>query len=138
MGSAFLFMEKPSFRIAKVDDDEQLIFGWASVALAVDGSEIIDAQEHVIDPDDLERAVYLFNLISRELDEKHTEAVQGILVESLVVTPEKLGAMKLAKDALPQGWWVGFWVPDPVVFAKVKTGEYAMFSIAGTARLEDI
>lgn len=125
-----------TFQIKKVDRPSQHVFGWASVALSLDGEEVVDSHNHVIDPDDLEKAVYEFNLISRALDEKHTEAVQGHLVESLMVTPDKLAAMGLEKDALPAGWWVGFWVPDPDVFTKVVEGEYQMFSIQGTARIE--
>ena len=126
------------FKVAKVDDDKQFVFGWASVAIDKDGDQVIDSHEHIIEPDDLELAVYQFVLVSREADERHTEAVQGHLIESLVVTPEKLGHMGLAKDALPQGWWVGFYLPDEKVFAKVKAGEYEMFSIAGTARMESV
>lgn len=124
------------FTIAKTNRYNQEVFGWASVAVDVDGETIIDSHEHEIDPADLEKAVYMFNLAYRGLDEKHTEAVQGYLIESLVVTPEKLKAMGLAKDALPQGWWVGFKIPDPAVFQKVVDGEYEMFSIAGTAVVE--
>lgn len=123
------------FEIKKVNRPAQQVFGWASVAVSIDGEEVIDSHEHTIDPEDLEKAVYDFNLMSRSLDENHTEAIQGYLVESLVVTPNKLEQMGLAKDALPQGWWVGFWVPDARVFQKVVDGEYSMFSIQGTARM---
>lgn len=129
-------MSETRFKVAKIDNFKQLVFGWASVALSVDGTPIVDSHEHVIPPDELESAVYDFNLHYRDLDEKHTEAVQGSLIESFIVTPDKLEKMGLASDALPTGWWVGFWVPDPAVFAKVVSGEYSMFSIAGSALME--
>lgn len=130
-----LFMAD-SFEIKKVDRFKQYVFGWASVALDVDGVPIIDSHDHEIIPDELEEAVYVFNLASREMDEAHTDEVQGHMIESFIVTPEKLKTMGLEKSDLPTGWWVGFWVPDPNVFAKVVAGDYSMFSIAGSARLE--
>jgi len=35
---------------------------------------------------------------------------------------------------VPSGWWVGFKVQDPEVWAKVKTGERTGFSIHGHGR----
>ena len=77
----------------------------------------------------------------------HEGPAIGHLVESMVFTPEKL--KRLATDVktgvvdeaglavitkmIPVGWWVGFHIPDAKIFAKVKSGEYAMFSIAGEA-----
>lgn len=129
-------MAETRFKVSKIDGHKQQVFGWASVAIAADGETIVDSHEHVIPPEELEAAVYEFNMFYRDLDEKHTEAVQGTLIESLVVTPEKLEKMGLAPDALPVGWWVGFWVPDANLFAKVVSGQYSMFSIAGSAVIE--
>lgn len=125
-------------RIAKVDADRNLVFGWANVSIRKDGEQIVDRQGHVIDPDDLEDAAYIFNLQFREMNEMHQGDSVGRLVESLAVTPEKLEKMGLAKDALPQGWWVGFYVDDDETFAKVKDGTYGMFSIEGKAVVEEV
>ncbi len=130
-------MPDTRFQISKIDAPKQQVFGWASVANFANGEVVIDSHEHIIPPAELESAVYDFNLIHRDLDENHTEDVQGALFESLVVTPEKLEKMGLASDALPVGWWVGFWVPDAAVFAKVVSGQYSMFSIAGSAVLSE-
>lgn len=129
-------MPENRFEIAKVDAPKQQVFGWASVAVSTDGETIVDSHEHIIPPEELENAAYEFMLIYRDLDENHTEAIQGYCIESLVVTPEKLEKMGLPADALPVGWWVGFWVPDPAVFEKVVSGKYSMFSIAGSAVIE--
>lgn len=129
-------MTETRFKVSKIDGHKQQVFGWASVAVSAGGEVIVDSHEHIIPPEELESAVYEFNMFYRDLDEKHTEAVQGILIESFVVTPDKLEKMGLAADALPGGWWVGFWVPDPAVFAKVVSGQYSMFSISGSAVLE--
>jgi hypothetical protein len=54
------------------------------------------------------------------------------LIESFVVTPEKLEKMGLAPSALPHGWWVGFKVNDDEQWRMVKSGERTAFSIHGT------
>ena len=73
----------------------------------------------------------------READEMHTQITKGHVVESLVVTPEKLEALGLPAGSLQTGWWVGFKV-DPVTFAKVQSGEFQMFSIEGTAQRVEV
>lgn len=125
-------------KIAKIDEDQNLVFGWGYVSINKDGTQVIDHSQEMIDPEDLELAAYAFNLIFRETGEMHKGGAKGRLVESLVVTPDKLQAMGLAKDALPQGWWLGFYIDDDEVFDKVKKGEYNMFSIQGIANREEV
>jgi cation transport regulator ChaB len=125
-------------KICKIDAAQRLVFGWASVAIHKDGVPVEDLQGDLIDPDDLEEAAYAFNLDFREANAEHVGPVVGHLVESLVVTPAKLEAMGLSHDALPQGWWVGFHVPDDGAWARVAAGEYSMFSIEGTAQREEV
>jgi ATP-dependent protease ClpP protease subunit len=124
-----------AFAITKFNPFKKQVFGWASVAVSANGQPVVDAHQHRIDPQELEHAVYQFNLHHRELDANHTDPVEGQLIESLIVTPEKLTAMGLSQGSLPVGWWVGFQLVDDVVFAKVMAGEYTMFSISGTATL---
>lgn len=124
------------FEIAKLDEDERLVFGWANVSMRADGELIVDRQGDIIEPAELEKAAYDFVLDFRESGVNHKGETKGRLVESLVVTPEKLAAMGLAKDALPTGWWIGVKIDDPEVFKRVKKGELAMFSIQGSAQRE--
>lgn len=123
---------KPQFQIAKTDPDRQLVFGWASVSTRPDGVVVLDKQGDMVAPEVLEDAAYDFVLHSREGDEMHTEMVKARLVESFVTTPDKLAKMGVPDGVLPVGWWVGFHVDDAAVFAKVKRGEYPMFSIGGS------
>lgn len=125
-----------SFEVAKRDDSQQLVFGWANVAFRTNGEQVLDFQKDLVDTEELESAAYLFNLIYRDTGEMHKGESVGKLVESFVVTKEKLASMGLPEDALPQGWWVGFHIPDSEVFAKVKEGKYKMLSIQGSARRE--
>lgn len=82
---------------------------------------------------ELEKAAYEFVLKSREADTEHDQEVIGQLVESFVITDEKLAAMGVPADVATEtakGWWVGFKVDDATM-DRVEKGELAMFSIGG-------
>lgn len=145
------------FQIAKLDDEQRLVFGFANVSVAKKtshgegGHEILDLQQDKVPSDELEKAAYEFVLKFREADEMHEGEAIGHLVESVVFTPEKL--QKFATDpvtgevdeemhavlqrALPPRWWVGFKLND-ASYRLVKSGRYKMFSIAGEADREEI
>ncbi len=125
------------FAVAKTDDDAQVVFGWASVAQKADGTAVVDSDNELIDPAALETAAYDFVLTSREGGADHTGAPVGRLVESIVFTAEKQEALGLAPGTLPIGWFVGYKIDDPSVWASVKSAERVMFSIDATALIED-
>ena len=130
--------KKHGLRIAKSDDERMLAFGWASVAIRVDGEQIEDWQEDMIDPADLENAAYRFVELYREGGEMHERGDVAVLVESCVFTEEKQKALGLEPGTLPVGWWIGFHVADKDVWEKVKSGEYTMFSIEGEAERVEV
>lgn len=129
--------------IAKIDDDQQIVFGWASVSVGKDGALLVDRQDDVIFPEDLEHAAYDFVLNSRQADTSHDEITKAHLVESMVFTAEKLEKMGLAfvtpegevkkSDAQVCSWFVGFYVPDAQVWEGIRKGDFAAFSIGGFA-----
>lgn len=129
--------DRAGFTVAKLDADQNLVFGWASISATADGTTLIDKQNDIIPPAELESAVYDYVLEFREADEMHTQVTKGHLIESLVTTPDKLMAMGLQPNTLPTGWWVGFKV-DPATFQAVKAGRYPMFSIEGTAERVEV
>lgn len=140
------------FTIVKTVPKGCLIFGFANVsvskstAAAPGGEQFYDLQNDSVPPDELEAGAYDYVLEAREADEMHKGGVKGMLVESMVFTPDKLekfatdpttGEINIAdlmvlKRIFPPRWWVGFKV-DPDAFAKVKSGEYRMLSVAGEA-----
>ena len=129
----FLRESVPQFQIAKLDEAQNLVFGWASVAIKSGDVLLTDLQNDQIEPPELEKAAYSFVEHSRAVNEMHRGLPVGQLVESFVVTPEKLELMGLMRKSAPQvGYWVGFRV-QPDVFQKVKAGKLRMFSIEGTA-----
>lgn len=122
-------------RIAKVDDERRLVFGWASVAMK-GGETVIDREGDMIDPRDLEDAAYSFVLKFGEANVNHAGPVVGRVVESFVSTPDKLAALGLPEGALPIGWWAGWYIEDEDAWNGVKDGQYRSFSIEGVGTRE--
>ena len=108
--------------VMKSDDDKRLVFGWANVAIRVDGEQIVDWQQDAIDTEDLEKAAYEYVAEFGTAGEMHQRGGVGRVIESIVFTKEKADALGIPQDLLPQGWWIG-----------IKSGEYSMFSIEGKA-----
>lgn len=124
--------------VMKSDDARRLVFGWANVAVRVDGEQIVDWQEDIIETGELEKAAYEYVAQFGAAGEMHRRGGVGHVVESIVFTKEKADALGIPPDILPEGWWIGFQITDDEVWEKVKSGEYAMFSIEGTAIREPV
>lgn len=118
-------------KITKRDDEQHLVFGWASVA------GILDSQGDNIPIEELERAAYNFVLEGRSGNEMHQDKQVARLVESMIFTPEKISLLNLPDD-FKLGWFVGFLVDDEDVWQKIKSGTYQMFSIGGRAQREEM
>jgi len=134
---AFLDMENWSqeFEIKKLDDEQQLVFGFLSVSTDENGQLIIDSQGDYILPADLEKAAYQHVLFSRTAGEMHKRIGVGRLVESFIITKEKQRLLGIPDGVLPEcAWWTGYRIDDPDVWKKIRSGEYAAFSIGGTGR----
>lgn len=123
-----------AMQVAKVVEDQQLVFGWASISTDPTGALIVDSDGESIEPAELEKAAYDYVLEARAAGELHKGDAVGQIVESLVLSPEKASAMGFTMPPMT-GWWIGVHVEDPEVFAKVKDGTYSMFSIEGRAEL---
>ena len=132
--------QENGYSILKTDDDKRLVFGWASVSITVDGEQLVDHQQDMIDPEDLEEAVYEYVLNFRDAGEEHIQnkRMKGKLVESCVFTEEKQRAMGIPPGIVPIGWWIGFKVEDDEAWELVKNGTYKMFSIEGKATREPV
>ena len=112
------------------DDDQRLVFGWASIVEDEHGNLIVDSQGDTITPDELEKAAYAFVHDVRKAGEMHrdTDSI-GTLVESIVLTKQKREIMGLPPG--PSGWFVGFRIAKDEVWQKIKDGSYSAFSIGG-------
>ena len=123
------------FKIAKSDEEQQLVFGWASVAERANGEQVVDWQDDIVEISELEKAAYDFVQFYREGSEMHKRGGTNVAeaIESMVFTPEKRAMLGIPEGVVPNGWWLGFKVNDRDVWEKVKNGTYKMFSIEGQA-----
>jgi len=123
------------FTVEKADSDKQMLFGWASV-VEKDGKIIVDKQGDMIAPETLEDGAYDYVLHARDHGHMHENIGTGRLIESMVFTKEKQTALGI--DLGKVGWWIGFKVDDPEVWAAHKRGDLPEFSIGGRALREEV
>jgi len=126
----------------KTDASLRVAYGWALLS-TVDGEPYADSQGDVVEESSLEKAVVKFMLNSRTGSVMHKRGPNGEpvrvgqIVESIVVTNEKLAAMGLPvpEDKGPRGWWIGIRYDSTPegeeVWKKIQTGELRGFSIGG-------
>jgi hypothetical protein len=126
------------FKIASTNDEKRLAFGWSVISRTADGAEVFDLQNDGIDPDELEALAYKYVRFYRDAGALHNSKGKGVLIESFVSTLEKQKIMGIPSGVIPVGWWTGFYVTDDDVWEKVKSGEYAAFSIEGSAVREKV
>ena len=120
---------KRNFQIMKSNDEKKLAFGWASVAIRADGEVIEDWQDDIVEPEELENAAYKFVEFYREGGEMHERGGAAVLIESVVITEEKMKAIGIPEGTLPVGWRIGFKVLDDEVWEKVKDGTYSILHL---------
>lgn len=126
---------------SKTDDDKRQAFGWASV-VEVNGEPVVDRQGDWISPEELEKAAYDYVIKSRKGGDQHKRDGENPfhasdMIESFVVTPEKIEKMGLPKDT-PVGWWVGYKVHNDETWSKIKKGEHTGFSIHGKGKRREV
>ena len=106
---------------------------------SLNGEAVIDRQGDYIPLDEIEKSAYTYVLNSRKGGDMHSRDGEQPLhtsdmIESFVITPEKLEKMGLDSNALPHGWWVGFKVNDDAQWERVKKSERTGFSIHGSGK----
>jgi hypothetical protein len=130
--------------VFKIDEEERMAYGWASVISEEDG-RVIDLAEDVIFPDELRRCTTDFMLNARMamvMHERNAEGEieedmrKGVVVHSLPLTYEIANALGI--QASREGWIVGVNVLDDDVWELVKSGRLSSFSIGCRAVREEI
>ena len=117
-------------QILKADEEQRLVYGWASV-VTEKGEPVIDRQGDIIEPETLVKAVNNFMEHVRVGKEMHKGDQIGAVIHSMPVTKEIGESLGIQSDR--EGWVVAFKVYDDDVWDKVKSGELAAFSIGGRA-----
>lgn len=117
--------------IKKVDQDKQLVYGWAYVS-EKDGNTVVDHSGETASIDELQKAFHGFMRKSRQGGDSHNVIGVGEVVEGMVFTKEL--QEQLGVDLGKVGVFICMKVNDKEVWEKVKGGEYAMFSLGGSAK----
>lgn len=126
-----------SFQVLKTDYSQHIVYGWGSVSCASDGGLVTDLQGDQIEPGELERAVVEFMLDYRTSGVMHEGGAVGVVVASLVTTPDLVAAFGLGAN-VPVGWILGVKVQDEQTWLRVVSGELQAFSIQGTSEREEV
>lgn len=127
-------MTKIEGKILKADDEQRMVYGWASV-VTEKGQPVIDRQGDIIEPETLVKAVNDFMEHVRVGKTMHIGEQTGVIVHSMPITKEIGEALGIQSDR--EGWIVAYKVYDDAVWNMVKSGELAAFSIGGRAIKED-
>jgi len=117
-------------QILKVDEEQRIIYGWASVA-TFKGEALVDRQGDIIGMDTLEKAVNEFMEHVRVGKTMHVGEQTGVVIHSMPVSKQICDALGFQCDQ--EGWIVGYKVYDDEVWKMVKSGELRAFSIGGRA-----
>lgn len=119
--------------IRKVDGEQQLVTGWASVVTTADGAPIVDSQGDIIPIAELEKAAheaFLLGGLGKAGDMHERQGVASV-VESMVLDAAKREALGFGKGA--EGWVVSLKIHDDKLWNMVKSGERMELSLRGIA-----
>lgn len=125
--------------VTKVDEDQGLVYGWFYLCKE-DGQVVVDHSDEVLDEYELEKGFVNFMLDSRAGGEMHVRKSAGeehsvaTFVGGMVFTDETVAALGIGEEFTKRGGFGIVKVHDPDVLAKVKSGEYSMFSIGGSGK----
>lgn len=123
--------------IAKVDEEQRLVFGWGNITALPDGTPVRDLHGDTIPSDLLEKASYESRkrnvpLAYRHMRDGNGQPIPiGKIIEQVVFTPEKCAAMGIPPGIMPTGTWIGAYVESDEHWELVKSGEAPMFSVGG-------
>jgi hypothetical protein len=123
-------MNESEFKVVKVDEEQRIIFGWASVT-KVNDELVVDLQGDVIETETLHKAVNEFMENVRLGKLMHEGEQVGQIIHSFPVSKDIMSALGIQTDK--EGWITGYKVYDDALWEDVKSGKYAAFSIGGAA-----
>lgn len=121
--------------IFRVDEEERMVWGWASVAKMND-QYIVDRHGDVITPEVLAKAATSFMENVRVAKTQHMGPQIGSIVHSLPITKEIASALGIETNK--EGWVIGMKIYDDQVWADVKKGLLPSFSFGGRGKKAEI
>ncbi|MGI4260864.1 XkdF-like putative serine protease domain-containing protein [Klebsiella pneumoniae] len=135
-------MTDVTVKVLKASQDQPLVYGWGSICKQrnADGemADYWDTDNELYPEDVTEGAWRDFMLNSRHMDVQHDEKPMGRVVYAFPMLSDIAKSFGVF-DALDRtGVLVGVQVDDPEILAKFRSGEYAGFSIGGSAAYQDV
>ena len=115
--------------VLKVDDEQRMVWGWASISKER-GAVSIDHQDDHVPIHELQKAVHDKFIRERVGKTMHKGRKTHEVVDSIVFTQELQKALGI--DLPYEGWFVGVKVHDNNTWNLVKSGKYRAFSIGGS------
>ena len=73
----------------------------AKIAIDENGNQLVDRQNDLIDPEELEQTAYTYVEFYREAGEMHERGGAGVLIESIIFTKEKMKTLGIEEGTLP-------------------------------------
>lgn len=122
------------FQVIKVDHEQRLIFGWASVT-KVDDEYVVDRQGDWMRTETLHKAVNNFMKSVRVGKLMHQGERVGDIIHSFPVSKDIMDALGFQTNK--EGWIVGYYVENDAAWDDVRSGKYAELSIGGSAQKEE-
>jgi len=131
-------------QILKVNEEQRIVYGWASV-ISENGVPVIDGAGDIIEPHEIEKASTEFMadarmaMVMHERNEQNgidEDMRKGDVVHSFPLTSDIAKSLGIACDR--EGWIVGVRVHDDDVWDMVKSGELRAFSIGARAVREEV
>lgn len=121
--------------ILKMDEEQRMVYGWASVATE-NGEPVVDVQGDIIKMAVLEKAATEFMLDHRVAKAMHDGDGIGEVVHSFPLSTELAKSLGVASPR--EGWLIGMKVHSDDVWKRVKSGELRAFSIGGKGVRQDV
>lgn len=131
--------------VTKADSGNQIIGGWFSV-FKIDGNDVVDSDNEVVDMASYSAAYIDFAKNYRDANFDHGDAVKGTLIDNILIDSEEMAKMLVSEitgmdpadiTIKKLGHFGSFQIEDPVDFENAKANKL-MFSIEGTCRREVI
>lgn len=122
--------------IAKVNDEERMVYGFASVAKDGDKT-LVDRQGDMISEVELVKMAHRFIKGARHGKVMHAGKPMAEIVESVVLRPEVAKALGL-ENFTKTAWVIGMKVHDDATWERVKKGELKAFSIGGKGKRVEV
>ena len=134
---------KATGNVTKTDGNSQIIGGWFSV-FKVDGEDVVDSDNELVDMASYNEAYIDFSKNYRDANFDHEDAVKGTLIDNILIDSVEMAKMLVSEitgmdpDDIPVkklGHFGSFQIHDKADFDDALANK-TMFSIEGTCQRE--